>query len=107
MSHHHQIDWEKAMKFITLCILVSSLTGFPIASAYAQTSDQWIYNDTLVSTDRGIAQWNDKYHGSEITNDEAFHDPEKAVRLMCQYVKRGQLKQWVCFSSGLYKQYSA
>lgn len=66
-----------------------------------------LYNGKLASTDRGIAQWNDHYHGGEITNDEAFNDPEKAIRLMCKYVKRGQLKLWVCYSSGLYKQYSA
>lgn len=64
-------------------------------------------NGKVMSTDYGLCQWNDYYHGKEITPDEALHNPEKAVRLMCQYVKRGQLKLWVCYSSGLYLNYSA
>lgn len=60
-----------------------------------------------VSCDYGICQWNDYYHGKEITPDEAIHNPEKAVRLMCQYVKEGKINQWVCYSSGLYEKYSA
>ncbi len=64
----------------------------------------------LASTDFGICQWNDWWHWikkREISPTEAMHNPEKAVRLMCQYVKAGQIKQWVCYSSGLYKKYSA
>lgn len=64
-------------------------------------------HDNGTSVDRGICQWNDFYHGKEITPDEALNDPEKAVRLMCSYVKQGQITQWVCYSAGLYKQYSA
>lgn len=66
-----------------------------------------LYKGHVASTDRGICQWNDKYHSSEISNYEAFNDPEKCVRLMCQYVKRGEIKYWVCYSSGLYLQYDA
>lgn len=66
-----------------------------------------IYDGRVVSTDRGICQWNDHYHGAEISADEAFNDPEKCVRLMCKYVKAGRINQWVCYSSGLYRQYSA
>lgn len=58
------------------------------------------------STDFGICQWNDYYHGKEITPDEALHNPEKAVRLMCKYVKQGLIKQWVCYSSALYLRYT-
>lgn len=61
----------------------------------------------VTSTDYGICQWNDFFHGKEITPDEALHDPEKAVRLMCQYVKAGRISQWVCYSAGLYKNYEA
>jgi hypothetical protein len=57
----------------------------------------------VFSTDYGICQWNDVYHGKEITPEEALHDPEKAVRLMCQYVKQGLIKQWVCYSTGCIK----
>lgn len=61
----------------------------------------------VMSTDFGICQWNDYYHGSEITPEEAIDNPEMAVRLMCEYVKSGRIKQWVCYSSNLYKNYSA
>lgn len=61
----------------------------------------------VMSTDFGICQWNDYYHNKEITPDEALNDPEKAVRLMCKYVKEGLIKQWVCYSSNLYKKYTA
>lgn len=66
-----------------------------------------LYNGKVVSTDFGICQWNDHYHGSEISPEDAVHNPEKAVRLMCAYVKAGRISQWVCFSAGLYKSYSA
>lgn len=59
----------------------------------------------LASTDFGICQWNDFYHGKEITPDEALNNPDKAVRLMCQYWKKGLMSQWVAYSSGLYKHY--
>jgi hypothetical protein len=65
-----------------------------------------LYDGKVVSTDYGICQWNDHYHGTEISPDQAVHDPEKAVRLMCQYVKAGKINQWVCYSSGLYLSYS-
>jgi len=59
------------------------------------------------STDWGICQWNDYWHGKEISSYDAVHDPEKAVRLMCKYWKRGlaSKKQWVAFSSGRYAQF--
>lgn len=69
-------------------------------------------NGKLSTTDYGICQWNDWWHWiknniHEISPDEALHNPEKAVRLMCQYVKWGLLTQWVCFESGMYKHYPA
>ena len=66
-----------------------------------------IVGGKTMSTDFGVCQWNDYYHGKEITPDEALHNPEKAVRLMCQYVKRGQIGQWVCYSKKLYLGYAA
>lgn len=59
----------------------------------------------VLSTDRGIAQWNDHYHGKEISNEDALNDPEKSIRLMCKYWKAGKANQWVCYSMGLYKTY--
>lgn len=59
----------------------------------------------LSSTDRGLCQWNDHYHGTEITPDQAFNDPEFAVRLMCRYFLAGRQSEWVSFSSGEYLQW--
>lgn len=66
-----------------------------------------LYDGRVVSTDFGICQWNDYYHDKEITPEEAMTNPEKAIRLMCTYVKEGLIKQWVCYSSGMYKDYPA
>ena len=66
-----------------------------------------IVNGKVMSTDYGICQWNDYYHGKEISPEDALHNPEKAVRLMCEYVKAGRISQWVCYSRGLYEAYSA
>lgn len=62
-------------------------------------------NGKLWSTDRGICQWNDYYHSKEISPEDAQNNNEKAVRLMCRYAKKGQLKQWVAYSSGAYLKY--
>ena len=51
------------------------------------------------SIDTGICQWNSYYHGTEITPHDAEFDPEKAVRLMCKYVKEGLISEWVCWST--------
>lgn len=59
----------------------------------------------VASTDHGICQWNDYYHASEITPEQAIDDPEKAIRLMCQYFKAGRQSQWVAYSSNRYKQF--
>jgi len=59
----------------------------------------------ITSTDRGLCQWNDRYHGSEITADEAFNNPEKAVKLMCSYWRRGQRNLWIAYKNGSYKRY--
>lgn len=61
----------------------------------------------ILSIDSGIAQWNNLYHGKEISTEDAEHNPEMAVRLMCKYVKTGRISQWVCYSKGLYKNYSS
>lgn len=64
-------------------------------------------NGEVASTDFGICQWNDYYHGEEMPQQTALHNPEAAIRLMCKYVKQGLIKEWVCFSSGLYEHYAA
>lgn len=59
----------------------------------------------LASTDYGLCQWNDKYHGKEITPDQSLHNPEMAVRLMCKYWLADEKSQWCSFSSGAYLKY--
>ncbi len=59
----------------------------------------------LASTDFGLCQWNDYWHGKEISPEDALNNPEKAVRLMCQYWKRGQRDLWIAYKNGSYKQY--
>lgn len=60
---------------------------------------------SVASTDRGLCQWNDYYHGSEITPDEAINNPEKAVRIMCSYWKAGLQNQWVAYLNKSYLKY--
>lgn len=59
----------------------------------------------LASTDFGICQWNDYWHGKEITPTQALNDPEMAIRLMCTYWKAGRMNQWVSYSSKAYVKY--
>lgn len=59
----------------------------------------------LDSTDWGICQWNDWYHAKEITVDESLNNPEKAVRLMSAYWKRGDRNEWIAYKNGSYKKY--
>lgn len=84
---------------MTATIMVES--GFKInAVNYNRRAD-----GSVASTDYGICQWNDYYHGKEISPTEALHNPEKAVRLMCRYWKRGQRNLWIAYKSGAYKKY--
>ena len=59
----------------------------------------------VVSTDWGLCQWNDYWHGKEISPEEAVNNPEKAVRLMCAYWKRDQRNLWIAWKNGSYKKY--
>lgn len=90
----------------TLCATVHGESGFDTTV----TNKNYAFSKLtgkkyLASTDYGICQWNDYWHGKEITPYEAIHDPEKAIRLMCAYWKRGQMNQWVAYSSGRYKHF--
>lgn len=84
-----------------LCATVQCESGFNIHTVHPNIGK----DGKVHSTDYGICQWNDYYHGKEISPDEALHNPEKAVRLMCAYWKRGQGRLWVCYSKELYKKY--
>ncbi len=85
---------------LTACVMIES--GFRIDAV----NNNYLYHydgaKYIASTDAGICQWNNIYHGSEITQDQAFHNPEMAVRLMCKYWKAGLMRQWVSYSSGAY-----
>lgn len=88
-----------------LCQIINCESGFNIHAINKNMAKDGI---TVLSTDRGICQWNDYWHWTrtgEISPDEALHLPAKAVRLMCKYVKQGLMNQWVCFSKGLYEHY--
>lgn len=62
-------------------------------------------NGVVLSYDAGLCQWNNYYHGKEITPEQAINNPEKAVALMCDYWKRGSYNTWICFKGGWYQQY--
>lgn len=62
-------------------------------------------NGRVWSIDAGICQWNSYWHSKEISTEEAFNDPEKAVRLMCKYFLNGQASDWVAYKSGRYLQF--
>lgn len=64
----------------------------------------------LASTDWGLCQWNDYYHGKEISggyDGEAMNNPEKAVRLMGHYWKMGELYRcwWIAYKNGSFRHY--
>lgn len=85
----------------TMCATVMVESGFRI-NAVNYNKDT---KGKVLSTDWGICQWNDYYHGHEISPDEALTNPERAVRLMGEYWLRGQRTLWVAYSSGAYKKY--
>ena len=101
------VDAESGFKTTAVCLNLSNGTAIStdMAGKDTEIANAKTRGLTVSSTDFGICQWNDYYHGKEITPDEAVNNPEMAVRLMCQYWKRGQQSQWVGFSSGNYKQY--
>lgn len=83
-----------------LCATVQCESGFNTKAVNKNMND-----GKVTSVDYGLCQWNNYWHGKEISPTDAMNDPEKAVRLMCKYWKEGQAKQWVCFSKDMYKQY--
>ncbi len=84
----------------TMCATVMVESGFHINAINYNKK-----NGKVVSTDYGICQWNDYYHGKEISPNDALNNPEKAVRLMCHYWKLGRRNQWVAYSSKAYLKY--
>lgn len=85
-----------------MCATVQAESGFKLTA-----KNENKVNGKVVSTDWGLCQWNDYYHGKEITPDEALHNPEKAVRLMCKYWKMGETSKqmWIAYKNGSYRKY--
>lgn len=63
----------------------------------------------ITSTDWGLCQINDWFHigpGKDFPSVQYVLDnPEKVVEYMINCYKHGQLKMWVSYSSGAYKQW--
>lgn len=59
------------------------------------------------TVDYGICQYNSYWYiglGKPIASiEEAINNPEKCVRTMIKQYRAGRLKDWVCYSSGMYK----
>lgn len=88
-----------------LCAVIMGESEFNTHSKninYARHPDGTKY---VSSTDFGICQWNDYWHGKEISPHDAEFNPEKAVRLMVTYLKQGQIKQWCAYSNSSYKKW--
>jgi len=84
-----------------LCQVLNCESGFKINA----------YNDNGKTKDWGICQYNDYWYigqGKPIASvEEALSNPEKCVRVFISQFKKGRLKDWVCYSSGKYKNYSS
>ncbi len=81
----------------TMCATIGGESGWDINAV-----NENVYKHKVTSTDYGICQWNNMYHGKEISPDEALHNPEKAVRLMCAYWKRGERDTWIAYKNQRY-----
>jgi len=60
------------------------------------------------SVDFGLCQFNNIWYWEKeriIHPDVALNNPEKAVRVMIEQYKKGRIKDWVCFKTGLYRRY--
>lgn len=80
-------------------------------SGYKNIVHPNIVNGKVSTTDFGYFQINDFWHigkGKDFTStDYVMNNPEAVCRWMCQQWKAGNAKAWVCFSKGLYLQYTA
>lgn len=69
---------------------IEPLLGIAVASCESSLNPKaTLFNPSSNSTDRGIFQWNSKFH-SEITDVQAF-DPKAATQFFCDAVKAGHL----------------
>lgn len=86
----------------TICAVISCESGFNTKAVNKNS-------DARQSTDYGICQYNSFWYigeGKPIASiDEALNNPEKCVRVMINQFKKGQLRDWVCYSSGKWVNY--
>ena len=64
-------------------------------------------SDARKTTDYGICQYNDFYYADQITPDESLNNPEMACRLFIDEYRAGRLKNWVCYKTGKYQNFSS
>ncbi len=83
-----------------LCQVLDCESGFNVHTVHKN-------NDPRKTTDYGIAQFNDYWYLHLISPEDALSDPEKACRFFIRQFKAGRLKDWVCYSSGMYMSHPA
>lgn len=83
-----------------ICAVIQAESGFNLKVERYNT-------DARKSIDYGLCQYNSYWYisGGLITKDQALNDPEFCVRLMTRRYRLGFLKDWVAYSTGLYKKY--
>lgn len=81
-----------------LCQVLNCESGFKVKTVHPN-------NDVRKTVDNGICQFNSYWYKDAISPEDALNDPEKACRLFIKQFKAGQLKDWVCYSTGAYKPY--
>lgn len=85
----------------TLCATIQAESGFNLHAEHFNYDE----HGKLLSVDRGLCQWNNYFHGKEISAVEAEENPEKAVRLMCKYWKAGLRNYWIAYKNKSYQRY--
>lgn len=88
----------------TMCATIYGESEFNL---YAKNYNRSKKTGEILSTDWGLCQWNDYYHGEEISSHDAVYNPEKAVRLMGHYWKKSEAYRnwWIAYKSGRYLQF--
>lgn len=83
-----------------ICAVIQCESGFKITAKNVNKNG---------TADYGICQMNSFWYiGPDrpiASIDEALNNPEKCVRVMISQYRHGFLKDWVCYSSGMYSRY--
>lgn len=76
-----------------------------LAKCESSLRPEMINDNGIYGLDRGLFQWNDKYH-PEISNECAF-SPECATKETIKLIKKGRGKEWRCsylIAKGIWKE---